>query len=78
MPTTRYRGPSMTLVSMRHNGVRSLAVRCEVSPGGRSERGSLRRSSGSSMTTGTCRVFRSTASPIRFTLPSLSLQFDSA
>jgi len=33
--------------------------------------------SGTSMTTSTCRVFRSTASPIRFTLPSLSLQFDS-
>ena len=43
MPTTRYRGPPMTLVNLRHNGVRSLAVRCEVSPGGRSERGSLRR-----------------------------------
>ena len=30
MPTTRYRGPPMTLANMRHNGVRSLSIRCEL------------------------------------------------
>jgi hypothetical protein len=30
MPTTRYRGPPMTLANMRANGVRSLSVRCEL------------------------------------------------
>ena len=30
MPTTRYRGPPMTLANMRHNGVRSLWVVCTV------------------------------------------------
>jgi hypothetical protein len=29
MPTTRYRGPPMTLANMRHHGVRSLDVTCE-------------------------------------------------
>jgi hypothetical protein len=30
MPTTRYRGPPMTLANMRENGVRSLHVTCEL------------------------------------------------
>jgi hypothetical protein len=30
MPTTRYRGPAMTLANMRANGVRSLAVTCQL------------------------------------------------
>ncbi len=30
MPTTRYRGPPMTLANRRANGVRSLCVTCEV------------------------------------------------
>lgn len=30
MPSTRYRGPPMTLANMRANGVRSLSVRCEL------------------------------------------------
>jgi hypothetical protein len=31
MPTARYRGPPMTLAKMCRNGMRPLAVRCEVS-----------------------------------------------
>jgi hypothetical protein len=30
MPANHYRGPPMTLANMRHNCVRSLAVRCEL------------------------------------------------
>ena len=30
MPQSRYRGPPMTPANMRHNGVRSLAIRREV------------------------------------------------
>ncbi len=30
MPSARYRGPPMTLANMRANGVRSLAIRCEL------------------------------------------------
>jgi hypothetical protein len=30
MPTTRYRGPPMTLANMRENGVRSLSVTCQL------------------------------------------------
>ena len=30
MPTSRYRGPPMTLANMRANGVRSLAIRCDL------------------------------------------------
>ena len=30
MPASRYRGPPMTLANMRHNGVRSLSIRCEL------------------------------------------------
>ena len=30
MPTTRYRGPPMTLANMRANGVRSLWVVCSL------------------------------------------------
>ncbi len=30
MPSTRYRGPPMTLANMRQHGVRSLWVVCEI------------------------------------------------
>jgi hypothetical protein len=30
MPTARYCGPPMTLANMRENGVRSLAVTCQL------------------------------------------------
>src|SRR5260370_18704449 len=43
MPQSRYNGPPMSLGNMRENGVRSLAVTCELPPRNPDECGRIRR-----------------------------------